>query len=187
MNSPFNQSNYRGFSVEDLVYTLHQYQDLKVDIDSNNDIYHLHSDYPVLLQEEIDAIHAEILRRRNAPFVVRANSPPELIEIIKGRVRIADIIEQYTEVLYSSKQQLKYRCNQHGDGNDKTPAGVIYISDNRYWCFVCNKGGDVFDAVQSFERVDLPTAIAKLARYIGIDTRPLVKPPVLHIKGGIPI
>ena len=79
---------------------------------------------------------------------------------------------------------MRYRCPLHGDGNDKDPAGVIYVRDGHCHCFACNKNFDVFDVVQAFEGCGLAAAIAKLAQYLGLDTRPLINTRVPRITGG---
>lgn len=118
----------------------------------------------------IDSDTKEIERRRHINETYVKNPDLEIIQTIKERIKIEDVLEWYTEVLVS-KRQWKYRCTLHGP--DKHPSGIIYQQDNKCWCFVCNQGGDVFDTVQLFERINLPQAIAKLATHIGIDTKSL--------------
>jgi hypothetical protein len=142
------------------------------------------SQHRELFQANIEAIQAEIQRRRDMALAPRTNTDPEIIETIKSRLPIVDVMGWYSEVFYSNRNQMKFRCNLHGDGQDKNPSGVIYVNESRYWCFVCNKGGDIFDAVQAWGGCDLSMAIAKLARYLGLDTQPLIKTPRLTVKGG---
>ncbi len=99
------------------------------------------------------------------------NPDREIIQTIKERIHLADVIEWYTEITYSNTDQMKFRCTLHG--TDTSPSGVIYTKEQKWWCFGCNKGGDAFDAIQAFERIDLPTAIKKLANHLGIELRPL--------------
>jgi DNA primase len=124
----------------------------------------------------------EIKRRQAIVYDPRANTDKEIIAAIKDRIPVVDVLEWYTDVFYASRDQGRFRCTLHGE--DKNPSGVIYRTEARWWCFGCNKGGDVFDAVQAFEKTDLPHAIAKLARYIGLDTKPLIRKPVLQVRGG---
>ena len=37
---------------------------------------------------------------------------------------------------------------------------------------------------KAFEKIDLPQAIAKLARHVGLDTKPIFRKPVLQVRGG---
>jgi len=87
----------------------------------------------------------EIKRRRAIAYDPRVNTDREIIQAIKDRIAIADVLEWYTDVFYASRDQGKFRCTLHGE--DKNPSGVIYRTEARWWCFGCNKGGDVFDAL----------------------------------------
>ena len=46
-----------------------------------------------------------------------------------------------------------------------------------FHCFVCNAHGDIFDAVQLWERMELIQAIKKLANYIGLEIKPFKTKP----------
>ncbi len=127
-------------------------------------------------------IIAEVERRTRIKDMGMQNTNKEIIAAIKERVDLATVLEWYTEVFYSGKSQWKFRCTLHGE--DRTPSGLIYVEEKRWHCFACQKGGDIFDAVQAFERVDLARAIGKLSRYCGIDTRALVTKPMPTIRGG---
>ena len=124
----------------------------------------------------------ELQHRRHINAKGIKNPDREIIQVIKDDMPIADVLEWYTEVFYASRDQWRFRCTLHGE--DKNPSGVIYTKEQRWWCFGCNKGGDVLDAVQLFERVDLPQAIKKLATHLGIELRPLIHKPIPHTRGG---
>jgi len=170
-------ANFRGIPLPELIYLLQDYEDKRLELEAFPTDYLNSERWIEVLDQEIAGIQREILRRRTIPLIPRPQNDRELIETIKSRVNIADILEMYTQVLYSTRAQMRYRCNLHGDGNDREPAGIIYVNENRFWCFVCNRGGDCFDAVQQFEHSDLPAAISKLARYIGLEARPIVPKP----------
>jgi len=84
----------------------------------------------------------------------------------KGRgktdfVSVADLKRYYTgeafvnlfvnvtgfEVIFQGGKY-KYRCPLHGE--DKHPSGVLYEDDGRWWCYGCNKGGDIFSLLNMF-------------------------------------
>lgn len=177
------QPSWRGFPLSNIVC---RFQDAVDEIKSTFNrpsLYHDADATRYYLACLAGGLLKEIKRRSNIPMSVKFNTDPMLLQSIKECLPIEDVIEWYTEVFYTSKDRLKYKCNIHGE--DKHPSGVIYVSERRYHCFVCNKGGDVFDAVMLWERVELPTAIAKLARYVGIDIKPLT--PKAKPKGGIEI
>ena len=119
----------------------------------------------------LESCFNEIERRRNINEDAIKKPAREIIQAIKTDMPLADVLEWYTKVIYNGRKQWKFHCTLHGE--DKHPSGIIYSDEQRWWCFTCNQGGDVFDAVQAFERVDLPQAIKKLATYLGIELRPL--------------
>ena len=155
------RSNYKGITTDQLVYSI---KDARDELDHKLDEVH-----KFILEESVKAMMEEIERRRKLTY----NQAPdkEIIQTIKNSVDIADVLAWYTDV-FTHKKQWTYRCTLHGA--DKHPSGVIYKDDQKFHCFVCQKHGDVFDAVMEFEGVDLPTAIRKLARHVGIDFKPLI-------------
>ncbi|MBW2672336.1 MAG: hypothetical protein JRD89_02820 [Deltaproteobacteria bacterium] len=118
----------------------------------------------------INAILKELDRRKQIQYDIRRNADVEIIQTLKERIPVADVIEWYTDVFYSNRDQMRFRCPLHQDNH---PSGVIYVRESRWHCFQCGQHGDVLDAVCRFGRTDLPHAIAKLAHYIGIDTKPM--------------
>jgi len=134
---------------------------------------------------QLDSATKEIERRCHINQTTIKNPDREIIQVIKEAIPVADVIEQYCEVIVLKggyRGNWKFRCTLHGQ--DRNPSGIIYRDEGRWWCFGCNKGGDIFDAVQMFEWVDLPTAIRKLATQLGIELRPLVQRPKPEGKGG---
>ena len=157
--------NYRGVTTSQLVYGI---QDNRWDLEHRE----LSEESRFLTEELVKNQEAEIARRRKLTYKGIQFTNKEIIRAIKDAIDITDVLEWYTDV-FTHKRQWTYRCTLHGA--DTHPSGVIYKDDQRFHCFVCNKHGDIFDAVMYFERVDLPTAIKKLARHVGLDTKPLVR------------
>ncbi len=180
-------SNRRGIPTNHLIYELQDLQEkmATLDIDFQKPSAFTEEEWidqhKKFWQFSIDAVLHEIERRRYINETYVKNPDREIIQAIKTDMPIADVIEWYTDVFYSSRTEWKFRCTLHGQ--DKNPSGIIYSNEQRWWCFVCNKGGDVFDAVQAFERLELHQAIKKLATYLGIELRPLKKQP--QYRGGI--
>ena len=155
------KSNYKGVPTDQLVYSIK---------DTQEELTHrLDEVHKFMLEELLKAMVDEIERRRKLPYTQSPDN--EIIQAIKNAVDITDVLAWYTEV-FTHKKQWTYRCTLHGA--DKHPSGVIYKDTQKFHCFVCGRHGDVFDAVMEFEKVDLPTAIRKLARHVGIDFKPLV-------------
>ena len=154
--------NYRGVKTEDLVYTI---------LDARNELKATIIDeaHKYFLEELIKGIEEEVARRRK---IVYKHAPDrEIIQTIKNSIDIADVIAWYTEV-FTYKSQWTYRCTLHGA--DKNPSGVIYKDKQKFHCFGCGRHGDVFDAVMQWEGIDMPSAIRKLSRHLGIDLNPIL-------------
>ena len=168
-----DRSNFRGLTTDALVYDLQDIRDwLEFEAPHEED---WDSDDEQHAQRYTKDIVAEIERRGKIQYDGMANTNKEIIQTIKNSVKIEAVLEWYTEV-FLHKRTWTYRCRLHGE--DKNPSGVIYPEEQKFHCFGCSKGGDIFDAVQMFERLTLPQAINKLARHIGIDTKPITRKPL---------
>ena len=177
------KQNWRGIPTERLVYFI---QDAKEQFDN------LQGDFKIgfariplgctkeewldnqryYFEQSIQSIEQEFERRGRLTYVGVLHTNKEIIQTIKTTLKIEDVLEWYTEV-FLHKKVWTYRCTLHG--KDEHPSGVIYPKEGRCHCFTCLKGGDVFDVMQHWERIDLPQAIAKLARHLGLDTKPLIR------------
>ena len=165
--------NLRRLSVSELVYRL---QDIQLDL-----LYHPGATginktvYQARLTTEI---RRELQRRQDMP-AGPVNTNIGIIQAIKDRANIVEVLEQFTEV-FTHKRQWTYRCTLHGA--DNTPSGVIYKDENRAHCFACNKGGDVLDIVGMFGKTDLAGAITWACKFYGIEPTIL---PSTKKRGGV--
>jgi len=170
--------NWRGTSSSQLVYFLPNAADIIED-------YFGYPDYlrdaiwppkqPPQDEEHIfymlelgKGIEEESNRRRALKCEGAAHTNQDIIAAIKDSIAIEDVLAWYTDV-FLHRKNWTYRCTLHGQ--DQHPSGAIYPKERRAWCFTCNRGGDVFDIVQLFERVELPAAIKKLAQHVGLDVK----------------
>lgn len=167
--------NLRGTPTDRLVYDL---QDTIQKLSCPNDAigYGRPSDCPeeewiddhkYFWEQELLSLGKEITRRHEIKYIGTVNTHQAIIQTIKNNLKVEDVLGWYTDVIVKGGSW-KFRCTLHGD--DKNPSGVLNRDDNTWHCFGCNKHGDVFDAVQAFERIDLPHAVAKLANHLGLDT-----------------
>tara|TARA_Y100000310_G_scaffold118_1_gene145 strand:+ start:937 stop:1491 length:555 start_codon:yes stop_codon:yes gene_type:complete len=157
------QANLRGITTERLVYDLQESDDrMETEADEQTKYF-----YGCLS----DHIKDEFLRRENLKNMGFNTTSREIILTIKSAIPIQDVIGWYGEVNYY-KQDWRFRCKAHGAG-DKHPSGKIYPDEGRWHCFGCNVGGDVFDAVQHYEKTDMAHALFKLAAYIGLNAKPI--------------
>jgi len=181
-------TNRRGHTIGDMVLELQAARDYiddppppPRDFHGDPDEYRELEVYAV--QCSVQAIIAELERRKRLQYDLKTNPDNEIVQTLKERIPIADVVEWFTEVYYSNRDRLKFRCPLHSDSH---PSGIIYAKEGRWHCFQCNEHGDIFDAVSKFGRTDFPHAVARLARHIGIDTKPLRRKPNTH-KGGVPL
>ncbi|MFH1626757.1 MAG: CHC2 zinc finger domain-containing protein [bacterium] len=86
------------------------------------------------------------------------------VEQIKERLNIEDVIGSYIK-LEKAGNNLKAKCPFH---NEKTPSFFVSPERGSYYCFGCQKKGDVFTFVQEFEGIDFLGALKILADKAGI-------------------
>jgi hypothetical protein len=186
-----NSVNFRGVKTDRLVYDLQDVRD-KLDLcDSDVEIaiaFARPSDCPqdewisshrTYWKETESSIEAELVRRRNLSYVYSRQPDTEICQVIKDSLKVEDVLEWYVEVIVprgKSGGDWRFRCRQHGDGQDTDPSGVLYRNEQRWWCYGCGTGGTVIDAVMHFEHLDLNHAIALLARNLGSDAKMLIRP-----------
>ena len=89
----------------------------------------------------------------------------EIVEEIRSRCNIVDVIRSYIPVKKSGSGTWKALCPFH---NEKTPSFTISEQRGRYHCFGCGAGGDVFKFIMEWEKVDFPNAIHLLASKCGV-------------------
>ena len=91
--------------------------------------------------------------------------PEEIIEEIRSRCNIVDVIRSYIPVKKAGGGTWKALCPFH---NEKTPSFTISEQRGRYHCFGCGAGGDAFKFIMEWEKVDFPNAIHLLASKCGV-------------------
>src|ERR1041385_6920788 len=87
-----------------------------------------------------------------------------VVEEIKGRLAIQDVVG--TDIkLTGAGQNLKATCPFHAEN---TASFFVSPARGSYYCFGCNKGGDIFTFVQEIEGVDFREALKLLADRAGV-------------------
>jgi len=88
-----------------------------------------------------------------------------VIEEVKQRVDIVDIVSQYTS-LTKSGRTLRGLCPFH---SEKTPSFFVYPEQQSWHCFgACSTGGDVFSFVMKKEGIDFGEALRVLGERVGV-------------------
>jgi hypothetical protein len=160
------QSNPRGITSSNIVCEIQGLRSkIETEPDGEERFYHL---------VRFNWLLNELERRSRLNDLGVKTTNKEIIQTIKELVPIDTVLSWYTDVHYHQKKWT-FRCTIHGE--DKHPSGVIYKDENKFHCFVCQAHGDIFDAVQLFERMELIDAIKKLANFIGLEIKPFEKQP----------
>ena len=95
----------------------------------------------------------------------------EKIDAIKNYVDVAPFMQACGVALKKNGKGYKGHCPFHDD--QKTPSLSVTPSKQLWKCFGCGKGGDIFEFVQLFDRIDFKAAVAKLTTYLpGADSVP---------------
>ncbi|MGX4600642.1 DNA primase [Faecalimicrobium sp. JNUCC 81] len=93
------------------------------------------------------------------------NDIKEIIEEVKSRCDVANVISQYMAIKQSGSN-FKGLCPFHGE---KTPSFYINTQKQMYKCFGCGEGGDVIKFVMSMENLEFMDALKLLAKQCGVE------------------
>src|SRR5579885_1114220 len=93
------------------------------------------------------------------------------VDLIKSKTDLVQLVSGYGISLKKSGRNWWACCPFH---SEKTPSFCIWPEDDRWKCFGCGAGGDVFAFVMRHENLDFPGAIKLLAEKAGVelDDRP---------------
>lgn len=127
--------------------------------DNNSKLAMFWADYADACQIAIDI-------QKSIVFEVHSDNPQqrhyETIESIKARYDIVDYIGQFVKLKKSGKVY-KGLCPFH---SEKSPSFMVYQKEQHWHCFGgCNRGGDVITFVALYNRIDVKSAIRKLAEF----------------------
>lgn len=89
----------------------------------------------------------------------------DTVQQIKKKLELVQAVSDYIRL---EKNGLRYTglCPFHHNTN--TPAFTVYSDQQSWWCFGCNKGGDVIDFLVEIEDISFGEFIKKYARKLGI-------------------
>ncbi len=91
--------------------------------------------------------------------------PPDILENIRSRVDIAEVVAQYVPDLRLSGRSSKGRCPFH---QEKTPSFHVNAERQTFHCFGCGAGGDVFAFLMKIENLGFSEAVERLAERAGV-------------------
>jgi DNA primase len=90
--------------------------------------------------------------------------PPRLIEEIRSRVDLVDLVSQFVP-LRRSGENWKALCPFHAE---KTPSFMVNSKKGIFHCFGCGAGGDAFGFLMRQDRLSFPEAVRALAKLAGV-------------------
>ncbi|MBI4335403.1 MAG: DNA primase [Candidatus Omnitrophica bacterium] len=93
-----------------------------------------------------------------------AGIPEHIIEQVQDRTDIVEIIGGYMP-LKKAGRNFKANCPFH---HEKTPSFMVSQDKQIFHCFGCGAGGNVFNFLMKYERLEFPEAVRALAQKAGI-------------------
>ncbi|HET7482596.1 MAG TPA: DNA primase, partial [Actinomycetota bacterium] len=90
----------------------------------------------------------------------------EDIDLLRERADIVEIVSAYTHLKRSGGHSFKGLCPFH---SEKTPSFTVDTSSGLFFCFGCQKGGNVYQFVQEQENLPFPEAVEWVARKSGFE------------------
>jgi len=93
-------------------------------------------------------------------------SSSPVIELIKEKLDIAEIVQEYLPDLKKAGRNYKACCPFH---KEKTPSFTVSPEKGIFYCFGCGESGDIFTFVQKMEGLTFHEAAKKLALKAGVD------------------
>ena len=88
----------------------------------------------------------------------------ELIEEVRVRSDIIDVISNYVELRQRGKNHLGL-CPFH---SERTPSFTVSAEKQLYYCFGCGAGGNVFNFIMDIENLEFVDAVRFLAARCGV-------------------
>lgn len=88
----------------------------------------------------------------------------EFTGLLKERIRIEDVAGEYVD-LKRQGSTCKGLCPFH---SERTPSFVVYPETQSFYCFGCQKGGDIINFIQDIEHLSYPEAVKLLADKAGV-------------------
>ena len=89
------------------------------------------------------------------------------ISEIKAKISIEDLVSEYVQ-LKKSGRNLKGICPFHSDSR---PSLMVNPDKGLVWCFVCQKGGDIFKFLEHVEKIDFYEALKILSEKAGVQLK----------------
>lgn len=89
----------------------------------------------------------------------------QVTDQIKERISVVDFLSEYLK-LDRAGSNYKALCPFH---NEKTPSFMVNPERNFWYCFGCQKGGDIFSFIMEMEGLEFREALDRLAERAGVE------------------
>jgi len=103
-------------------------------------------------------------RNRYTKDEMAGRIPENILEDILSRVDIVEIISGYIP-LKRAGRNFRALCPFH---HEKTPSFMVSPDRQIYHCFGCQAGGNAFNFLIQYERLEFPEAVETLAKKVGV-------------------
>lgn len=157
----------RSLLLADLELETAHYEDALQSLlaDAEEDIGPLVTAY----QQIVEGHKAEIARRHKARLVPAGDRlpsiMPDVIRQVKERLDVVDFLGGHTE-LRKDGRTWKGLCPLHSETH---PSFTVYPASQSWYCFGCQRGGDVIDFMQAKDGLDFWSALRELACQAGVE------------------
>jgi DNA primase len=88
-----------------------------------------------------------------------------ILNDILARINIVEVVSEYLP-LKRAGRNFKACCPFH---HEKTASFVVSLDKQIYHCFGCGAGGNVFNFLMQYERLEFPEAVESLAKKCGVE------------------
>lgn len=95
---------------------------------------------------------------------MKGRIPDSIVETVLNRVNIVEVVSECIP-LKRAGRNFRALCPFH---QEKTPSFMVSADKQIYHCFGCGAGGNVFNFLMQFERIDFPEAVQILAKKAGV-------------------
>lgn len=90
----------------------------------------------------------------------------DYIALLKSKIDVISFIGQYTKLKKQSKDDYVGCCPLH---QDDTPSFHVSYSKGAFFCFGCNRGGDIIEFVEQLHNIKFAPAVQHLENYLHIN------------------
>ena len=93
----------------------------------------------------------------------------EKMELERAVQELKEYIQDYAEEnLIKSKSKGQYECIFCGSGTGMNKTGALTVYEDHFYCFSCQKSGDIFDLIQQKEGVSKSESVKYAAEKYGV-------------------